>query len=126
MKQDIYLRDINDNVFILDTKYKMLNGNKCDKYGIKQADMYQMCSYALRGGYKNFILIYPEICALNDEIRFVINSGFGDVMIGIDILQVSFVLDYECFKNGEKIESLSSMNDEKLMRNLESGLFCIQ
>ena len=106
----------------MDAKYKLLNGNKCDKYGIKQADMYQMCSYALRGGYKDLVLIYPETCELNDDIRFVIDSGFGDVQISIDILQVSFVLDYACFRNGEKFECLCSMNNEKLMRNLEGGL----
>jgi 5-methylcytosine-specific restriction enzyme subunit McrC len=125
LKQDIYLKDIKDNVFILDTKYKVLNGNKGEKYGVSQGDMYQMCSYALRGGYKNLVLIYPKTCELNDEIRFVINSGFGDVKISIDILQVSFVLDYECFRNGEKFEYLCSMNDEKLMSNLASGLLCI-
>lgn len=125
LKQDIYLKDSKGNVFILDTKYKMLNGNRCDKYGIKQADMYQMCSYALRGGYKNLVLIYPETCELNDAIRFVIDSGFGNVQISIDILQVSFVLDYACFRNGEKSELLRSMNDEKLMRDLDGGLLSI-
>lgn len=26
-----------------------------------------MCRYALRGGYKNLVLIYPKTCELNDE-----------------------------------------------------------
>jgi 5-methylcytosine-specific restriction enzyme subunit McrC len=119
LKQDIYLKDTKGNVLILDTKYKLLNDNKYDKYGISQSDMYQMCSYALKGGYKNLALIYPKTCEFNDVISFAINSGFGNIGIEIDILQVKFLLDYEYFRYGKNFELLCSMNDEDLTKGLD-------
>lgn len=119
LKQDIYLRDKQGSILILDTKYKLLTGDKYDKYGISQGDMYQMCSYALRGGYKNLMLIYPKTSELRDEISFVINSGFGGIKISIDVLQASFLLDYGRFRNEKKFELLCTDNDKVLMKDLD-------
>jgi 5-methylcytosine-specific restriction enzyme subunit McrC len=119
LKQDIYLRDREDNVLILDTKYKLLNNNKLDKYGISQGDMYQMCSYALRGGYKKLLLVYPKSSELKDDVRFVIRSGFENGEIEIRVLQAAFMLDYERFRNGEAVESLQAVNVERLTRDLD-------
>jgi 5-methylcytosine-specific restriction enzyme subunit McrC len=125
LKQDIYLQDREGIEIILDTKYKLLNDNKCDKYGISQGDMYQMCSYALRGGYKKLLLVYPKSSELEKDVRFVIKSGFGNAEIEIDILQVSFLLNYECFSSRENFKFLCSMNDENLLKDLEGLSFLI-
>jgi len=52
LRQDIFIKDLDDNILILDTKYKVFDTRDKPKFGINQGDMYQMASYALRGGYK--------------------------------------------------------------------------
>jgi 5-methylcytosine-specific restriction enzyme subunit McrC len=125
LKQDIFLRDREGNEVILDTKYKLLNGNKWDKYGISQDDMYQMCSYALRGGYKKLLMIYPKSSNMVNGIRFVVKSGFDEAEIEIDIIQVSFMMDYKGFSSGENFKLLYSMNDENLEKDFEGLSFLV-
>ncbi|GAA0084848.1 McrC family protein [Clostridium sp. CTA-7] len=114
LKQDIYLKDNEDNVYILDTKYKLLNKNKEEKYGISQGDLYQMSSYALRGGYNKLALAYPKIFEFDREIKYVVNSGFSIVSIEIEILSFNFMLDYNEYCRSRDFTLLGKNNDEKL------------
>ncbi len=64
MKPDISLtkQDKQDDVkFILDTKWKRINGEESDpKHGISQADMYQLFAYGKKYRCKQVALIYPK------------------------------------------------------------------
>ncbi len=61
MKPDISLTKQDDVKFILDTKWKRINGEGSDpKHGISQADMYQLFAYGKKYGCKQVALVYPE------------------------------------------------------------------
>lgn len=55
IRNDIYLQ----NQLIIDTKYKVRAKDDGLKAGVKQSDMYQMVSYALRRNCNNVLLLYP-------------------------------------------------------------------
>ena len=46
-------------IFIMDTKWKLLNNNPSANYGISQADMYQMYAYQKKYKSQNVTLLYP-------------------------------------------------------------------
>ncbi|BCE02792.1 McrC family protein [Marinicellulosiphila megalodicopiae] len=68
LKPDLMIQSIkagrkNDNVCVLDTKWKMINENDSkNKYGLSQSDFYQMFAYGHKylNGEGNLILIYPK------------------------------------------------------------------
>ena len=61
MKPDISLIKQGDVQFILDTKWKRINGEGSDpKHGISQADMYQLFAYGKKYGCKQVALVYPK------------------------------------------------------------------
>ena len=107
LRQDIYLKNLNDKVIIIDTKYKKLNVNEENKYGINQSDMYQMCSYALRGGYNNLALVYPRVDNFNKDITYKINSGFNDELIEIKVIMIDYVLSYEKFMETDGVNEVT-------------------
>jgi len=81
LKPDIVaLRRSDNNVYIMDTKWKILKPNKAN-YGISQADMYQMYAYykkySFSGTVKNITLIYPETSDFNENQKFEFKSGDG-------------------------------------------------
>lgn len=55
IRNDLYF----PNRLIVDTKYKTLYPND-DKFGISQADMYQMVAYALKRNCFKVVLLYPQ------------------------------------------------------------------
>ena len=81
--------------------------------------MYQMCSYALRGGYNNLALVYPRVDNFNKDITYKINSGFNDELIEIKVIMIDYVLSYEKFMETDrrKIE-LHEFNDKNIEREL--------
>ncbi|NLZ35155.1 MAG: hypothetical protein GX889_09695 [Clostridiales bacterium] len=119
LKQDIFLRDNNDKIYILDTKYKILNSNRSKNYGISQLDMYQMCSYALAGGYNKLALVYPKNNNNKENIKFEVNSKFQIAPIEIEIVKVSFLLDYEEYKMNNNLNDLFKANDNKIILELK-------
>ncbi|VYT68285.1 hypothetical protein [Clostridium tertium] len=119
LKMDIYLKDNCSNEYILDTKYKVINSNKLEHYGISQSDMYQMCSYALRGGCNKLALIYPKTFELEEEIKLVINNKLNFTDIEIDILNFNFLLDFSDYIKGENIKNLYLKNDKLLRLDIE-------
>lgn len=56
LKPDLWIK--NQNI-ICDTKWKIINDKKEEKYGISQSDMYQMWAYATKFKAKKIVLIYP-------------------------------------------------------------------
>lgn len=59
---------------VLDTKWKLIDGSGKDKYGISQADMYQMFAYGHKylGGRGEIFLIYPQ----HDEFTQAVEYSF--------------------------------------------------
>lgn len=120
LRQDIYLRDKKGNEKIIDTKYKLLDKNDKNTYGVKQSDIYQMCSYAVKGGYTDFTLVYPEKDEIKDKIVYKIKSHFINKEIKIEIKSISYKLEYLDFFEGEKtILEMEKENDKKIIKALE-------
>ena len=76
MKPDISLiGDGNKPIAILDTKWKLLDPDE-RKYGISQADIYQMLAYAHQYDCKELVLIYPKRSKLQEmNPEFVTKTG---------------------------------------------------
>ncbi|WP_286233805.1 McrC family protein [Romboutsia ilealis] len=85
LRQDIFLKAKDNSVKILDTKYKVLDFRDYPKFGISQSDMYQMTSYAFRGGYKDLGLIYPKTKEIDNKIKYSIKSPFIKENINLDV-----------------------------------------
>lgn len=121
LKQDIYLKKKNGEEIIIDTKYKLLNNNPENKYGVSQSDMYQMCSYALIGGYAKLVLLYPMVDNFNKNICFNIDGKLAVSNIKIDIVTVPFVINYEVFIENRDSNSLFEENDKKILNVLSNN-----
>ena len=71
MKPDISLIKQDDVQFILDTKWKRINGEGSDpKHGISQADMYQLFAYGKKYGCKQVALVYPKSEQFQKILRY--------------------------------------------------------
>ena len=92
LRPDIVIRDKDNNVFILDTKWKLLSSENKINYGISQADMYQMYAYQRRYKSKNVSLVYPKspyfkqnkdisyLSARDGDTEAIINLKFFDLL----------------------------------------------
>lgn len=63
LKPDMLFKDRKHqkiNKLIVDTKYKLLDDKDEKKYGVSQADAYQMYAYAMKYNCKRVILLYPK------------------------------------------------------------------
>ncbi len=67
LKPDIVVKQGQNVAYVLDTKWKLIdenktyeNGNKDNKNGISQADMYQLFAYGKKYDTKKLMLIYPQ------------------------------------------------------------------
>lgn len=81
--------------------------------------MYQMCSYALRGGYNNLALVYPRVDCFHKDIKYRINSAFNEEVIEIKVIIIDFVLDYQSFIKSRSEEfELYEANDNKIKYEL--------
>lgn len=69
LRPDIVMERDN-KVYILDTKWKLLNNDKSQNYGISQSDLYQMFAYAKKYSSHHVFLIYP----INDEVDNLRNN----------------------------------------------------
>ncbi len=71
MKPDISLMSGRETEFILDTKWKRINGEGSDpKHGISQADMYQLFAYGKKYGCKQVALVYPKTEQFQKILRY--------------------------------------------------------
>jgi 5-methylcytosine-specific restriction enzyme subunit McrC len=83
-------------VAIVDTKYKLLN-DEDRKYGVSQADMYQMYAYVTKKGAVSSMLLYPDT-ELREPMTFIYNlknSGGKIVPLYIASIKLSYDLTSE-------------------------------
>ena len=119
LRQDIFLKAKDNSVKILDTKYKVLDFRDYPKFGISQSDMYQMTSYAFRGGYKDLGLIYPKTKEIDNKIKYSIKSPFIKETINLVVYIINFVLSYENYINNISRDKLYEENDIILYNELK-------
>ena len=88
MRPDLVIRK-GGEVFILDTKWKVLNPDKPNG-GISQADMYQMCEYQRKFRAKHVTLLYPKPESGADFAtkEYVANDGATVRVCFIDLFDV--------------------------------------
>ncbi|KIQ59178.1 McrC family protein [Pseudomonas fluorescens] len=70
LKPDLLIRDTNNDLLVLDTKWKLLDGlkaNGTNKYGLAQGDFYQLQAYgqSYLNGTGDVVLIYPKTAAFD-------------------------------------------------------------
>lgn len=70
LKPDLLIRNAGRNLLVLDTRWKLLDGlkaNGTDKYGLSQADFYQLQAYghSYLDGHGDVVLIYPKTAAFD-------------------------------------------------------------
>jgi len=73
LKPDLLVRNSDRDLLVLDTKWKLLDGQKAngtDKYGLSQSDFYQLQAYGLSylDGAGDVVLIYPRTDAFADPL----------------------------------------------------------
>jgi 5-methylcytosine-specific restriction enzyme subunit McrC len=73
LKPDVLIRDADRDRLVLDTKWKLLDSlkaNGTEKYGLSQADFYQLQSYGLSylDGQGDVVLIYPRTAAFDQPL----------------------------------------------------------
>lgn len=94
LKPDLMIYKDKTPLVVLDTKWKLIDGSGRDKYGISQADMYQMFAYGHKylGGSGNIVLIYPQ----QEHFYAAIEQSFDyDDSGKLKVWVVPFVIDGE-------------------------------
>lgn len=79
LRPDIVITRKSDGaVFIMDTKWKLLNNNSSANYGISQTDMYQMYAYQKKyENARNVTLLYPLTENISDKENINYSSDDG-------------------------------------------------
>ena len=80
IKPDIVLRNNDGRVIVMDTKWKKLNNNIKDNYGISQSDMYQMYAYSKKYRASDIWLLYPESKEVDASQTLMFESIFNEVL----------------------------------------------
>ena len=104
LRPDIVVRQQDGKTIILDTKWKILNTNPNQNYGISQADMYQMYAYAKKYNTSDICLIYPYyegIKEINGKTFETVNEEEQQVQVKI------FLVDLRRYE-----ESIRELYDE--------------
>ena len=99
MKPDISLMSGNKTEFILDTKWKRINGEGSDpKHGISQADMYQLFAYGKKYGCKQVVLVYPKTEQFQEELCYKFDEELSLSCFPFDVTEpqgsVEEILDH--------------------------------
>ncbi len=73
LKPDLLIRESNRDMLVLDTKWKLLDAlkaNGSEKYGLSQADFYQLHAYgqSYLDGKGDVVLIYPKTTAFDQPL----------------------------------------------------------
>lgn len=100
LKPDLMLTQAGQQVIILDTKWKLLDQTKTngtDKFGLSQADFYQMLAYGYKylAGCGQLVLIYPKTARFDKALQhsFVFDEGHK-----LRLNVIPFDLDHRCAK----------------------------
>ena len=90
MKPDIALVRSGEVRFVLDAKWKRINGDSKDpKHGISQDDVYQLYSYGRKFGCAKVALIYPRTPEFDSPLRYEFKDKVGD-QHGLDLFCFPF------------------------------------
>ncbi len=111
MKPDISLMSGGKTEFILDTKWKRINGEGSDpKHGISQADMYQLFAYGKKYRCKQVALIYPKSEQFQEMLRYKFDEELSLSCFPFDVTRpqgsVAEILNHLQNKPIEVIQSL--------------------
>ena len=111
MKPDISLMSGGKTEFILDTKWKRINGEGSDpKHGISQADMYQLFAYGKKYGCKQVALVYPKTEQFQKILRYKFDEKLSLSCFPFDVTRpqgsVAEILNHLQNKPIEVIQSL--------------------
>ena len=97
LRPDIVItRKSDGSVFIMDTKWKLLNNNPSANYGVSQVDMYQMYAYQKKyDNAKNVTLLYPltETLSANADINYASDDGAIVKVKFIDLISIEKSFD---------------------------------
>ena len=86
MRPDISLIKQGDVQFILDTKWKRINGEGSDpKHGISQADMYQLFAYGKKYGCKQVALVYPKTEQFKKKLCYKFDEKLSVYCVPFDV-----------------------------------------
>jgi 5-methylcytosine-specific restriction enzyme subunit McrC len=91
LRPDLFVLNGKQNICVMDTKWKLVDSSdRAKKYGISQADMYQLYAYGhkyLKGaGSKELLLIYPKTAAFSSPLPgFNYEDGFRLRVVPFDI-----------------------------------------
>ena len=107
MKPDISLMSGDKTEFILDTKWKRINGEGSDpKHGISQADMYQLFVYGKKYGCKQVALVYPKTEQFQEGLCYRFDEKLSLSCFSFDVTDpqgsVEEILNH--LKNGDYIQ----------------------
>ncbi len=107
MKPDISLLSGGKTEFILDTKWKRINGEGSDpKHGISQADMYQLFAYGKKYRCNQVALVYPKSEQFREMLRYKFDDELSLSCFPFDVTDpqgsVEEILNH--LKNGDYIQ----------------------
>ena len=91
LKPDLLIEHNTTPVYVLDTKWKLVDGTDAsNKYGLSQADFYQMFAYGHKylAGEGELFLIYPATDSFSQPIK-----GYFQLAEKLRLLVVPFVID---------------------------------
>lgn len=96
LRPDIVItRKSDGKIFIMDTKWKLLNNNPASNYGISQADMYQMYAYQKKYGSQNVTLLYP----MTDDIDASVSISYKADDVTVNVRFVDLFNIKNCLMN---------------------------
>ena len=86
MKPDISLMSGDKPEFILDAKWKRINGKDGGpKHGINQTDMYQMFVYGKKYGCSKVALVYPKTDQFDDPLHYKFDQDLSLYCVPFDV-----------------------------------------
>lgn len=91
LKPDIVIKRPDGNKIVLDTKWKRLNSNRENNYGISQIDMYQMFAYAKKYQTPDIWLLYPVTEEMKEHQDIVFESSDLDGYVKVSVFFVDVV-----------------------------------
>lgn len=94
IKPDILINSKGKKLLI-DTKYKMLDP-KDRRFGVSQADLYQMLAYSVKHGCKQAVLLYPKHLKIKTpSMPYTIRFNGSEVKVHINAIQLDIDLLHE-------------------------------
>lgn len=104
LQPDMLLSNKDGQRWVLDAKWKLLDGkDKANKYGLSQADFYQLHAYGQRylGGEGELFLIYPRTPKFSDQLApFDFSDSLRLRVVPFDLENDELLIDESSFMKG--------------------------